>query len=35
MLRRKRDQRLCLLLGLSIGTEWGPRIGLQKGPLCG
>jgi len=22
-------------LRLSIGTEWGPRIGLQKGPLCG
>ena len=22
-------------LKLSIGTEWGPRIGLQKGPLCG
>ena len=20
---------------VSIGTEWGPRIGLQKGPLCG
>ena len=20
---------------MSIGTEWGPRIGLQKGSLCG
>ena len=22
-----------LLVGLSIGAEWGPQIGAQKGPL--
>ena len=31
---RKTNQKIAAAR-VSIGTEWGPRIGLQKGPLCG